>query len=78
MGIARGSKLANWLANFGRTVEGSVYDCDWSKVTANVLAALKDRGDWDVVRRSAYENLTARLENAQGELVARLEACNGK
>ena len=72
IGIARGSKLANWLSNFGRTVEGSVYDCDWGKVTEHVLAALKDRGDWDAVRDAAYARQNERLEKARGELVARL------
>ncbi len=72
LGIARGSKLANWLSNFGRTVEGSVYDCDWNKVAEHVLAALKDRGGWDAVRADAYAGLMARLETARGELVARL------
>ena len=72
LGIARGSKLANWLANFGRTVEGSVYECDWNKVTEHALAALKDRGGWDAVRAEAYGRLRARLENARRELVERL------
>ena len=76
MGIARGSKLANWLDNFGRTVEGSVYDCDWEKVTAHVLSALKDRGDWDAVRDAAYGRLTSRLESARRELVGKLEGCH--
>lgn len=73
LGIARGSKLANWLSNFGRTVEGSVYDCDWNNVTAHVLAALKDRGDWDAVRVQAYAGLKSRLETARVELVALLK-----
>jgi hypothetical protein len=72
LGIARGSKLANWLSNFGRTVEGSVYACDWNKVTEHVLAAIKNRGDWDAVRARAYAELTSRLETARGELVALL------
>ena len=76
LGIARGSKLANWLSNFGRTVEGSVYDCDWNKVTGRVLSALKDRGDWDGVRDDAYARLNARLETARAELVESLEACH--
>ena len=76
LGIARGSKLANWLSNFGRTVEGSVYDCDWNKVTGRVLSALKDRGDWDGVRDDAYARLNARLEAARAELVESLEACH--
>ena len=74
LGIARGSKLANWLSNFGRTVEGSVYDCDWKRVTEHVLAALVDRGDWGKVRDDAYARLNARLESARREFVERLEA----
>ena len=74
LGIARGSKLANWLANFGRTVEGSVFDCDWARVTEHVLAALKERGDWDAVRDGAYARLAARLAAARRELLARLAA----
>jgi polysaccharide pyruvyl transferase WcaK-like protein len=72
MGIARGSKLANFLANFGRTVEGSVYDCDWPAVTRHVLAALKDRGDWDKVRAAAYSRLLARLDAARLEFTGML------
>ena len=72
LGIARGSKLANWLSNFGQTVVGSVFDCDWNQATARVLDMLADRGDWDAVRAAAYERLTARLEKARAELVARL------
>ena len=74
LGIARGSKLANWLSNFGRTVEGSVYDCDWGKVTEHVLAALRGRGDWDAVRDAAYARLNERLEKARREFVESLEA----
>ncbi|MBQ2632937.1 MAG: polysaccharide pyruvyl transferase family protein [Kiritimatiellae bacterium] len=73
LGIARGSKLANWLANFGRTVEGGVYDCDWGKVAEHVLAALRDRGDWDAVRDAAYARLNERFEKAREEFVESLE-----
>ncbi len=72
LGIARGSKLANWLANFGQTVVGSVCDCDWQQATSRVLDMLADRGDWDAVRAAAYGRLTARFEKARAELVARL------
>ena len=78
LGIARGSKLANWLANFGRSVEGSVYDCKWDKVAEHVLAAPNDRGGWDAVRAKAYAALHGRLEAARKELVLGLEGCNGK
>ena len=73
LGIARGSKLANWLANFGRTVEGDVYDCDWEKVTKHVLSAIRDRGGWDAVRDEAYDGLISRFEKSRGELAARLK-----
>lgn len=76
LGIARGSKLANWLANFGETVEGSVYDCDWDKVTSRITAALNERGDWETRRAKAYIALKARLECARADLVASIISAN--
>ena len=76
LGVARGSKLANWLDNFGRTVEGSVFDCDWKRVTEHVLAALRDRGDWDAACAAAYARLVSRFEKARGEFIRKLEACH--
>lgn len=73
LGIARGSKLANWLSNFGESVVGSVYDCDWKTVAQRVLAALGARGDWEERRESAYKMLKARLEKARMELAAKLK-----
>ena len=75
IGIARGSKLANWLSNFGENVVGSVYDCDWGKTAERVLAALGHRGDWKERRDAAYRRLNERLEKARGELVAKLKEC---
>ena len=75
IGIARGSKLANWLSNFGEDVIGSVYDCDWGKTAERVLAALGHRGDWNARRDAAYRRLDERLEKARGELVAKLKEC---
>ena len=72
LGIARGSKLANWLSNFNRAVEGSVFDCDWDKVASHVLDALEDRGDWDAVRDEAYAALASRFERARADFTARL------
>ena len=74
LGIARGSKLANWLSNFGEDVVGSVYDCDWKAVTRRVLDALGKRGDWKDRRAAAYQLLNARLEKARTELAAKLTA----
>jgi len=72
LGIARGSKLANWLSNFGEGVVGSVYDCDWKAVTRRVLDALGGCGDWKERRAAAYKMLNARLEKARIELAAKL------
>lgn len=74
LGIARGSKLANWLANFGRAVEGSVNDCDWSATTRHVLDALAGDAAWPAIRDAAYAKLFARLERAKAELLAALNA----
>ena len=73
LGIARGSKLANWLSNFGETVVGSVYDCDWKAVTQRVLDTFENRGDWKERRESAYQMLNTRLEKARMELAAKLK-----
>lgn len=74
MGIARGSKLANWLANFGLQVEGSVFDCDWDKTTKRIIKALHDEcaDNWDATRELAYANLSKRLESASASFTAML------
>lgn len=75
LGIARGSKLANWLANFGESVVGSVSECDWSEVERRVISALKDHGDWESRRKAAYERLYSRLQAARDEFTAKLMEC---
>ena len=72
IGVARGAKIANWLANFGQTPAGSVADCDWDGVAARVGEAFRDRGKWTAVRARAYAGLDARLESARAEFVRRL------
>ena len=73
MGVARGSKVANWLANFGKEPEGSVDGCDWDRTAKRAIAALDSRGDWDAVRKAAYDALDARLAKARAALAARLK-----
>ena len=73
-GVARGSKVANWLANFGRTVEGSFDDCDWDAAAAHVLAALRAPGDWEEVRAPACARLLARFDAARTEFAAALRS----
>ena len=74
LGIARGSKLDNWLANFGQKTEGSVYDCDWKQVTARLLEVLQqDPTTWQQTRNDAFQRLTARFQRARTELVDALQ-----
>ena len=75
LGIARGSKLANWLSNFGMTVEGGVYDCDWGKLAEKLVTLLADgnlRRSFAAVRDPAYEMLNSRLDSARRDFVSRL------
>ena len=69
LGVARGEKIANWLANFGEKPLGTVGACDWEAATRRVLAALDgDGGDWENRRAAAYGRLAARFEAARREL----------
>ena len=77
LGIARGAKVANWLDNFGRTVEGGFADCDWKAATRHVLTALQNRGDWDDIRQQAYARLEQRFEKARREFIAQLTLIPG-
>ncbi len=74
LGVARGSKVANWLANFGEKPLGEVRNCDWKAATAAALRALRDRGDWDARRAAAFATLRARLETARSQFVSALSA----
>ena len=77
-GIARGSKLANWLSNFGRTVEGGVADCDWDAVSARMCAALREPpAGWEETRAAAYAALLARFGAARADFAAALSDLAG-
>ncbi|MBR6022480.1 MAG: polysaccharide pyruvyl transferase family protein [Kiritimatiellae bacterium] len=75
LGVARGSKIANWLANFGEKPLGTVGECDWVAATRRVLAALDGEGaeDWERLRAAAYARLAARFEAARAELAEKLK-----
>ena len=75
LGISRGSKLDNWLSNFGMKTLGSVYDCDWKSVSAEALSAINDQKDWEDIRAKAYEKLTKRFMTARDELITALLDC---
>ena len=69
LGIARGSKIANFLKAFGREPSGSVDDCDLEALYGQIEALLAVppetlRAETLKVMRSMHE----RLENASGLL----------
>jgi polysaccharide pyruvyl transferase WcaK-like protein len=74
IGIVRGSKIANWLANFAEAPAGTVADCDWDAVARQALAAMRGEGreKWGAVRKAAYERLRARFEAARKEFAEAL------
>lgn len=78
IGIARGSKLDNWLANFGEKTIGSVYNCDWNAASSRILTALDGIEDWPQRRDAAYAALRKRFDKARSELIARLEECDAQ
>lgn len=41
IGIERGSKIANWLANFGESPAGSVENCDFAGIAQRIAAVLR-------------------------------------
>ena len=73
MGIARGSKLDNWLANFGMKTLGSVYDCDWNGIAPKVISAvLTPDANWHSIRNEAYLKLMQRFDSARDELIVKI------
>ena len=79
IGIERGSKIANWLANFGDTPAGSVDNCDFSGIERKVEAILA-RPDPEV-RAEVRRVMTAmrkRLDDAAETLRRTLRECAGK
>jgi polysaccharide pyruvyl transferase WcaK-like protein len=74
LGVARGEKIANWLANFGEKPLGTVGACDWEAATRRALAALDGDGrDWERRRAVAYGRLASRFEAARAEFAERLQ-----
>ncbi len=73
LGIARGSKLANFLANFAQGTEGSVADCDWDALAAKIVRLLDDpqlRTRFAEKRAAAYTELESRFHKAQNQFAA--------
>lgn len=76
VGIERGSKIANWLAEFGETPAGTVENCDFTAIRSRVEGVLA-RPDADA-RAEVREVMTAmhrRLDAAAEKLKVVLSAC---
>ncbi len=75
IGIERGSKIRNWLAEFGLAPDGTVFSCDWDAVARHTAALLEEPPEkWRRVRAAAYESMFARLNHAADEFAAALKA----
>ena len=70
VGIERGSKIANWLANFGETPAGTVGDCDFSGVRSRIERVLA-RPDAEV--RAEVRGVMAALRLRLDAAAERLE-----
>ena len=75
VGIERGSKIANWLAEFGETPAGTVDRCDFSGVKSRIERFLAEP---DAAARAEVRQVTAamrlRLDAAAERLRQALEA----
>lgn len=75
IGIERGSKIANWLSNFGETPAGTVENCDFSGVKSRIERFLAQP---DAEARAKVRAVTAamrvRLDAAAEKLRRALEA----
>ncbi len=69
VGVTRGSKIPNWLANFGLQDAGSVYDCDFAAIKASVekfIAA--DSAETSKSIAAVMDSLHKRLDAATEKL----------
>ena len=75
IGISRGSKVDNYLAPFGHTSAGSVDDCDFEHMRAELDRLIDSRDEFREVSEAVHEMLLARLEAAKLRLAEVL--CGG-
>jgi len=74
IGIERGSKISNWLANFGETTAGTVESCDFAEVRRRIEATLgRPDAEARAEVRKVMEEMRRRLD-AASELLRRVLA----
>ena len=72
VGIARGSKVDNFLGAFGLESAGTVDDCDFAALAEGVERGLAGRKDFARVRDAAYAGFGERLSAAEKKLARAL------
>lgn len=68
VGIARGSKVANFLSHFGLAPSGSVEDCDFAVARQNVASMLENAQDFKSRAGKVLIEFEERLEAAERAL----------
>lgn len=69
VGISRGSKIDNFLRQFGLQSAGNVYDCDFTHLQTQIESFLQDPSPFKTQRDSVYQGLYERLAKAESLLV---------
>jgi len=65
IGISRGSKVDNFLKQFGLTAAGSVEDCDFEFLYKETIRLLSERESFEKRSREVRAELLSRLDNAK-------------
>jgi polysaccharide pyruvyl transferase WcaK-like protein len=80
VGVSRGSKIDNFLAEFRLKSAGTVYDCDFDGIYENILrfTAGNSREKFKDTAAAAREKLFWRLESAEAELRSTIETLRKK
>jgi polysaccharide pyruvyl transferase WcaK-like protein len=74
IGISRGTKVDNFLAPFGHTSAGSVDECDFDHMQAELDRLIDSRDEFKEVSTAVHQMLLQRLDKAKLRLVQILQA----
>ncbi len=65
IGISRGSKVDNFIGQFGIKSVGDVFNCNFAAMKEQAENAIFKKDDWTNTREFVYKNLNNRLSNAE-------------
>ena len=72
IGISRGSKIDNFLGQFGLRSAGDVYDCDFDFILAETDRLISNPKPYQEKRAQVYSQLLERLAAAESLLFNKL------